>query len=348
MSAAEKNQSTADIVSLDEDTKAADSLWIDALKRLSRNRMAVLGIIIIVASVLVALFADQFAPKAYDTQVLVDNNAAPQWVIDMFPVMTARDVGGYVTVSDEYPLGADELGRDILSRIIHGTRISLAVAFVGPFLALVIGLVMGMISGYFGGMVDNIIMRIVDIFYAFPTLLIIILMMAYFRGSFNEASAEGTLGYTLYLADRAMGGMLFIFIGIALTSWVGLARLTRGEVLSARERDYVLAARSIGARERSIMFRHVLPNILGPLIVAETLTIPIYIRYEAFLSFIGLGVNRPIPSWGSMISDGSRAIASYPHQAIFPAIALFLVMFAFNFLGDGLRDALDPRMRGVN
>jgi len=339
--------SVTDIASLSEERAKSDSLWMDGLKRLARNRMAVLGIVIIIFFVLVAIFADHLAPKSYEVQVLADNNAAPQCVIDMFPVMTSKADGGYVTVSNDYILGADDLGRDILSRIIYGTRISLAVAFVGPILALIIGLVMGLIAGYFGGIVDNIIMRIVDIFYAFPTLLIIILMMAYFRGSFNESSSEGTLGYALYMADRSMGGMLFIFIGIALTSWVGLARLTRGEALSARQREYVIAARSIGSKERGIMFRHVLPNILGPLIVAETLTIPTYIRYEAFLSFIGLGVNRPTPSWGSMISDGSRAIASYPHQAIFPAIALFLIMFAFNFLGDGLRDALDPRMRGV-
>jgi oligopeptide transport system permease protein len=310
--------------------------------------MAVLGLIIILVFILLAIFADTLAPRDYRSQSLVSNNSAPQWIIDMFPVMKSKEDGGYVTESSEYILGADDLGRDILSRIIYGTRISLAVAFIGPIVAMAIGLTMGMMSGFFGGRIDNIIMRVVDIFYAFPTLLLIILMMAYFRGAFNEASQSGTLGYTLYLADRSMGGMLFIFIGIGLTSWVGLARLTRAEVLSAREREYVLAARSLGANRRTIMIRHLLPNILGPLIVAETLTIPVYIRYEAFLSFIGLGVNRPTPSWGSMIADGSKSIASYPYQALFPAIALFLIMFAFNFLGDGLRDALDPRMRGTN
>jgi len=340
--------SVTDIASLSEEKSKSTSLWLDGLRRLTRNRMAVLGVIIIIITILIAVFAEQIAPHSYETQVLADNNAAPQWVIDMFPVMKSKADGGYVTVSNDYILGADDLGRDILSRIIYGTRISLAVAFVGPILALILGVAMGLMAGYFGGLVDNIIMRIVDIFYAFPTLLIIILMMAYFRGSFNESSSQGTLGYSLYLADRSMGGMLFIFIGIGLTSWVGMARLTRGEALSSREREYVVAARSIGAKERGIMIRHVLPNIVGPLIVAETLTIPVYIRYEAFLSFIGLGVNRPTPSWGSMISDGSKAMASYPYQAIFPAIALFLVMFAFNFLGDGLRDALDPRMRGVD
>jgi len=348
MTAIESRQETGKIVSLAEEHRQADNLYVDAIKRLARNRMAVLGVVIILLLILTAIFADYIAPKSYEAQVLTDNNAAPQWVIDTFPIMKSIEDGGYVKVSNEYPLGADDLGRDILSRIIYGSRISLAIAFVGPLVSMLLGLPLGLIAGYFGGRTDNIIMRIVDIFYAFPTLLVIILMMAYFRGAFNEATQAGTLGYTLYLADRALGGMLFIFIGVGLTSWVGLARLTRGEVLSARERDYVLAARSLGATRWSIIFRHVLPNVIGPLIVSETLAIPVYIRYEAFLSFIGLGVNRPTPSWGSMISDGSKAISSYPNQAIFPAIALFLIMFAFNFLGDGLRDALDPRMRGVD
>lgn len=340
--------SNDNIVSLQEEEIQGESLWKDAFRRLARNRMAVIGLVVIILFIIMAIFADVIAPKDYETQILMDNNAAPQWVIDVFPIMTSKADGGYVTVSNDYFLGADDLGRDILSRIIYGTRISLAIAFVGPLISILIGVPLGLLAGYFGGSIDNIIMRIVDVFYAFPTILVIILMMAYFRGAFNEASQSGTLGYTLYLADRSMGGMLFIFIGVGITSWVGLARLTRGEVLSAREREYIIAARSIGARERTIMFQHVMPNVLGPLIVAETLTIPVYIRYEAFLSFIGLGVNRPTPSWGSMISDGSKTIASYPHQAIFPAIALFLIMFAFNFLGDGLRDALDPRMRGVD
>jgi len=348
MTAIESRQETGKIVSLAEEHRQADNLYVDAIKRLARNRMAVLGVVIILLLILTAIFADYIAPKSYEAQVLTDNNAAPQWVIDIFPIMKSIEDGGYVKVSNEYLLGADDLGRDILSRIIYGSRISLAIAFVGPLVSMLLGLPLGLIAGYFGGRTDNIIMRIVDIFYAFPTLLVIILMMAYFRGAFNEATQAGTLGYALYLADRALGGMLFIFIGVGLTSWVGLARLTRGEVLSARERDYVLAARSLGATRWSIIFRHVLPNVIGPLIVSETLAIPVYIRYEAFLSFIGLGVNRPTPSWGSMISDGSKAISSYPNQAIFPAIALFLIMFAFNFLGDGLRDALDPRMRGVD
>jgi oligopeptide transport system permease protein len=147
--------------------------------------------------------------------------------------------------------------------------------------------------------------------------------------------------------DARMGGMLFIFIGIGLTAWETMARLTRGQVLSVRQKEYIEAARTIGASNIRIMFKHILPNIMGPLIVAETLAIPAYIATEAFLSFIGLGVNPPTPSWGSMISDGAQVVRTYPNQTIFPALALAITMFAFNFLGDGLRDALDPRMRGT-
>jgi oligopeptide transport system permease protein len=171
--------------------------------------------------------------------------------------------------------------------------------------------------------------------------------MALFRAGFSDV-APGTFAYAVSALDRAMGGMLFIFIGIGLTSWMSMARLVRGQVLSVREKEYIEAAHSLGARGRSVVLRHILPNILGPVIVAETLTIPTYISYEAFLSFIGLGVNPPTPSWGSMISEGAQRITSYPNQALFPALALFLVMFAFNFLGDGLRDALDPRTRGTD
>jgi oligopeptide transport system permease protein len=221
------------------------------------------------------------------------------------------------------------------------------VAFIGPFTAIVIGLSIGLIAGYSKGWVDNTLMRFVDIMYAFPTLLLVILFMAFFRFS-SDSLQPGTLGYQIGQVDRSSGGLLFVFVGIGITSWMGMARLVRGQVLSVREKEYIEAARSLGTPRRAIVLRHILPNILGPVIVSETLAIPTYISYEAFLSFIGLGVNPPRPSWGGMIAEGARGIASYPNQAIFPAIALFLVMFAFNFLGDGLRDALDPRMRGVD
>ena len=324
-----------------------ESLWLSSVKRLTRNRSAIVGLLIILFFAFIAVAADVVAPYSYREQILTNANSAPQWVIDLFPTMSARDDGGYVKVFEDYSLGADHLGRDMLSRIIYGTRISLLVAFVGPLVALLVGVTLGLVSGYAGGWVDNLIMRFTDIMYAFPTLLLIILLMSFFRSSMGDIE-RGTLAYSLSELDQASGGMLFIFVGIGLTSWMQMARLTRGQVLSVREQEYVTAALSIGAPTTSILWKHVLPNILGPIVVAETLTIPRYISYEAFLSFIGLGVNPPTPSWGAMISEGATAISTYPHQAIFPAVALFLIMFAFNFLGDGLRDALDPRMRGID
>ena len=319
-----------------------EGLWTDAFRRLIRNRGAVLGASIILVLILAYIFADVIAVKPYDVQVPTDNSKVPQWIVSVFPM-----IKGYARISTLYPLGADDLGRDLFSRILYGTRVSLTVAFIGPLISLLIGVAYGSISGYFGGRLDNLMMRFVDVMYAFPALLLIILMMAFFRSSFARAAEPGTFKYMMNAVDTKFGGMLFIFIGIGVTSWEGMARLARGQVLSLREKEFVEAARSIGASNVRIMFRHILPNILGPVIVAETLAIPGYIGYETFLSFIGLGVNPPTPSWGAMIADGARSIRTYPHLAVFPALALATTMFAFNFLGDGLRDALDPRMRGT-
>jgi oligopeptide transport system permease protein len=337
-------------------------LWADAFRRLLKNRAAVVGGVIIILFFLMAIFADTsvitlftgkevqplLAPQSYEKQVLVDNGAVPLWITKVFPSMIPRgEEGGYVTISDKYILGADDVGRDLLSRIIYGSRVSLSVAIVGPFISLLIGVTYGTISGYFGGRVDNLMMRFVDVMYAFPTLLLIILLMAFFRST-TAAPEPGTLRFYLTSIDNAMGGMFFIFVGIGITAWMSMARLTRGQILSLKEKEFIEAAHSIGVRDIRIMFKHILPNIVGPIVVAETLTIPTYIAYEAFLSFIGLGVNRPTPSWGALISDSSRGIRSFPNQVIFPALALAIIMFAFNFLGDGLRDALDPRLRGTD
>jgi oligopeptide transport system permease protein len=339
------NKPAQDIIRLGERAKG-ESLWQTSVKRLLSNRMAVLGLIIVIVLILGAIFADFLAPYRFDKQSLSVANTAPQWVTTVFPSMIpVGQERGYVKVNNDYPLGADRLGRDLFSRILYGSRVSLMVALIGPIVAMSVGVTLGLLSGFLGGWVDNLIMRITDIVYAFPTLLFIILLMAFFRPSTGQLEV-GTFAHTLNRFDAGTGGMFFIFIGIGVTSWTQMARLTRGQVLSIREQEYVVAARAMGVKSGGIMLRHVLPNILGPLIVAETLAIPAYISTEAFLSFIGLGVNPPTPSWGGMISDGAGQLASYPNQAIFPAIALFLTMFAFNFLGDGLRDALDPRMRG--
>lgn len=328
------------LIGVPSEKRKQEGLWRDAFQRLVHNRAAVLGGTIIILLGVMAIFAPWIASKPYDAQILLDQNKVPKWLVAIFPAMEP-----YAKYSDQYPLGADYVGRDLLSRIVYGSRVSLTVALIGPLISLLIGVLYGSISGYFGGRVDNIMMRIVDILYAFPTLLFIILLMAFFRSTISDIQ-PGTLAYSINKLDESLGGMLFIFIGIGLTAWQTTARLTRGQVLSVREKEFVEAAHTIGASNLRIMFRHILPNIIGPLIVSETLAIPGYISTEAFLSFIGLGVNPPTPSWGSMISDGSRAIRTYPNQAIFPALALAITMFAFNFLGDGLRDALDPRLRG--
>jgi oligopeptide transport system permease protein len=335
-------------------------LWADAMRRLLRNRAAVIGGIIIILFFLMAIFADNsvftlftgqeaqplIAPQTYEKQSLMDNNAAPLWMTKVFPSMLPKGVeGGYVQITDKYTLGADDVGRDLLSRIIYGTRVSLSVAIVGPFISLIVGVTFGTIAGYFGGRVDNLMMRFVDVMYAFPTLLLIILLMAFFRST-TSAPEPGTLRFYLTSIDNAMGGMFFIFVGIGITAWMSMARITRGQILSLKEKEFIEAAHALGVRDIRIMLKHILPNIVGPIVVAETLAIPNYIAYEAFLSFIGLGVNRPTPSWGALIADAARGIRTYPNQVIFPALALAIIMFAFNFLGDGLRDALDPRLRG--
>jgi oligopeptide transport system permease protein len=324
--------------------KRPRSPFADTLYRLSRNRAAVIGGVIVALNILIAIFAPQIAPQKYDAATLTSSNASPTWLTKVFTNMKPRSEGGYVKINDHYLLGADKLGRDLLSRIIYGSQISLSVALIGPVISIAIGLLVGLIAGYKGGQVDNLLMRFVDIMYAFPTMLLIILLMAFFRAGISEDSAPLLLA--LNKLDKSMGGLLFIFIGIGVTAWMGSARLVRGQVLVVREQEYVNASRALGGSSGHTILTHILPNILGPLIITQTLSIPSYISYEAFLSFIGLGINPPTPSWGSMISEGAQAIQTYPNQALFPALALFLLIFAFNFFGDGLRDALDPTMRG--
>jgi oligopeptide transport system permease protein len=327
------------------------NLWLDAWHRLIRNRAALLGGILIVLLLTIMVLAPMLAPYGYAAGDSNEAYTVPSWLIKLLP----GNVGAYAKVSDKFLFGSDYLGRDLLSRLIYGTRVSLPVGFMGAFTALIIGLVYGCISGYYGGRVDNIMMRIVDIMYAFPTMLLIILLMAFFKSTFADVR-PGTIAYTFnsvnHVVDRILGlqggGMLFIFMGIGITAWMGMARLARGQILSLKEKEFVEAAHMIGAGDIRIIIRHIFPNIIGPCIVSETLAIPAYINTEVFLSFIGLGVDPPTPSWGAMISDGAQSIRSYPHMVIFPALALAITMFAFNFMGDGLRDALDPKMKGTS
>lgn len=282
---------------------APRSLWSDAWRRLRRNKAALLGLTTIIALVLVALFANLLAPYPYDQQHM---DAVFQ------PVGTPG-----------YPLGTDQLGRDLLSRLIYGARISLGVAFLAQLLVLLIGVPIGVIAGAGSRTVDNLLMRFTDIMYAFPDLLFVIIILS-------------VLGRNL----------LFVPIAIGIVNWTTMARLVRGQILSLKEQDYVLAARALGVPQPRIITRHLLPNTLTPVIVAVTLGVPQYILLEATLSFIGIGAPPPVPSWGLMINDGFNSIFSFPYLVVLPGIAIAITMLSFTFLGDGLRDALDPRAKG--
>lgn len=300
------------------------SLWKDALRRLSRNGAAMIGGVIVFALLIIAVGANWIAPYHYTEGSVIDNYRPP---------------------NADHLMGCDFMGRDILSRLIFGTRVSISAALVGAFTSFFIGVSYGLISGFAGGKIDNAMMRFVDIMWGFPTLILIILLMVFFKSTFSTIE-PGTFRGALSALDSRMGGMFFIFIGIGITSWLGMARLVRGMTLSVREKEYIEATRAIGTPKLRILFRHVFPNVLGPAIVAQALMIPGFILYEAFLSFIGLGVNPPMPSWGMMLSEGYVAMRSAPHLVLFPAIAISVTLFAFNFLGDGVRDAFDPKQVG--
>ncbi|WP_442404494.1 ABC transporter permease [Lucifera butyrica] len=218
--------------------------------------------------------------------------------------------------------GTDNLGRDLFIRVLYGARISLSIGIVASLINLTIGVLYGGIAGFFGGRVDKIMMNIVDVLYGIPVLLYVILLMVLLKP-----------------------GLSNIFIALGIAYWLRMARIVRGQILSLKEQEYVLAARTIGAGKWRILFRHLLPNSMGPIIITMTLAIPEAIFTEAFLSFIGLGVSAPMASWGVLASEGVTSLRSYPFQLFFPALAISITMLAFNFLGDGLRDALDPRMR---
>ena len=310
----------------------------DAFRQLLKHRAAVVGGIFVLIMIIFAIFADNSIialPFGMEVRPLI---ALQHYAKTSF---RSRDLP---PGTPGYPLGTDYLGRDLWSRTVYGTRVSLSVAFVAATVSLVIGLTYGVISGFARPSIDNLMMRFVDFLYGFPLLIFIILLQAYFK-AVSRAGATGFMGFLTQI-DRAMGGLFFVFVALGMLNWIGMARLARGQTLSVKQKEYIEAARALGASNLRIVFRHILPNIIGPCIVAETLAIPGYILTEAFLSFIGLGVTPPTPSWGLMISDTYQAIRVYPWECLIPGAALTLTTLAFNFLGDGLRDALDPRLRG--
>ena len=286
------------IVDLDS-VESGTSLWEDAWNRLQKNKLAMFGLCVVSSMILIALLTPWIAPYSYFEQDLDLGATAP---------------------SAAHWLGTDTLGRDLLTRIMYGSRISLMVGFLATAVALTIGVLWGTVSGFFGGRVDAFMMRTVDILYALPFTIFIILLMVVFGRN-----------------------ILLLFMAIGAVEWLTMARIVRGQVLSIRQQEYIDAAITMGLPKPQIMLRHVVPNALGTIIIYATLTIPNVILLESFLSFLGLGVQPPQSSWGSLISYGVETMEEYPWLLFFPALVLSLTLFSLNFLGDGLRDALDPK-----
>jgi oligopeptide transport system permease protein len=280
------------------------SLWTDAWRRLRRNRLALLAAIYLVGLAVAAGVAFIWTPYSYSHQ-----GVGPTY-------------GG---ISSSSILGLDNEGRDILSRLMKGAQVSLAVGIGSQAIVLSVGIVVGLVSGFFRGWFDAVISFLINVFYGIPDILVALILVEVVAGGRPQ--------------------LIFIIVAIASTRWMDMARLVRGQTLSLREREFVEAARASGARPMKMLFGHILPNALGPVIVQATIGIPAAILFEATLSFLGLGVQPPTPSWGSMASDGVRSLRLAPHIVLAPAIALSITLMAFNFLGDGLRDALDPRQK---
>ena len=298
-----------------------------ALTQLRRNPVAMVSLAYLLLLLTAAILAPAIAPYPYAQADFAAITRPPVWIEGADP---------------RYLLGTDQLGRDIVSRLLHGARVSLTVAFVAQGIILLIGVPIGLASGYLGGRFDLIVQRIIDILYAFPSLLFVIVIMTFVQANLRVAS--GPLAEVLIAGNRATGGLLGVFIALGLVFWLTVARLVRAEVMRVKTQEYVEGARSLGAGDRHVILRHVLPNVLPPIIVATTLGLPSAIMIEAGLSFLGLGVAPPTPSWGSMIADAVPSLRAAPHMILAPGIALSLTLLAFNFLGDALRDALDPRM----
>ncbi len=304
-------------------TRKSASLWGDAFRRLLKNRLAVLGGIIVGFLLLVAIFGPMITPFDYRAQDLA---GLAQFAADRHT--TSQPIPPFVT---GHFLGTDNLGRDLLSRLMDGARISMTVALVVQVVVIFIGVPVGAAAAWFGGRVDTLLMRFTDIIYAFPDLLFIILLSVALRETF---------------VGRALDGLFVVFFAIGLTAWVGMARLVRGQLLSLKETEFVEAAQAIGVSDFKIITRHLLPNASGPMIVAITLGIPGAILAEATLAFIGIGAQEPRASWGSLVAQGQAYLRSEPHLVIFPALAVAIALISFTFLGDGLRDALDPKLKG--
>ncbi len=321
--------------------RESSTFFKDGVKRLYKNKVAFVSFIVIVLITLSSIILPAFWPYSYESQLGVQpgrpvdasyNNLKP--LEYGRTEQTQREAGEKVF---PHLFGTDAAGRDYFIRVIYGTRVSLAVGFFASIIVLIIGTLIGSISGYFGGKVDLIIMRLVDIIYSLPDMLMVILLSAVFKITLTPV-IEGT-------ALESIGAnIISLFIVFALLYWVSMSRLIRGQILSLREQEYVLSAKATGAKGRWIIIRHLIPNCISVVIISAALQIPSAIFTESYLSFLGLGVNAPMPSLGSLASEALNGLSSYPYRLVIPAIVISLIVLSLNLFGDGLRDAFDPKL----
>lgn len=306
------------------------TFWKDSWMRLKANKGALIGLIIIVLIILLALFGPLMNSYGFDDQNLNKANLPPKVpVLEDVPFlgMSGVDIRGndrYLEngVEEYYWFGTDDLGRDLWTRVWQGTRVSLYIAFLAATLDLVIGVAYGSLSAYYGGKVDNVMQRIIEIIMGVPNLIVVILLILVMKP-----------------------GILTITLAMVITGWVNMARIIRGQVLKLKGQEFILASKTLGAKDRRLIWKHLIPNSLGPIIITTMFTIPTAIFTEAFLSFIGLGLQPPIASLGTIVNDGFKLLKIYPHTLLFSSVIISLIMISFNLLGDGLRDSLDPKMR---
>ncbi|MBQ2760083.1 MAG: ABC transporter permease [Clostridia bacterium] len=324
--------------------RPSSTFFRDGVKRFIKNKVALVSLIVIVIVVLSCIIIPMFLPYSYDQMLGVQlgkpvdpsyNNLAP---FEFGTTEQAKIDAG----EDVFPhiFGTDAQGRDYFARILYGTRISLAVGFFASIIVLLIGMTVGSISGYFGGKVDLVIMRIVDIIYSLPDMLLIILLASALKQTNLDEIIRGTI------LERIGANIISLFIVFGVLYWVSMSRLIRGQILSLREQEYVLASQAAGAKGKWIIFKHLMPNCISVVIISTALQIPSAIFTESYLSFLGLGVNAPMPSLGSLASDALNGINSYPLRLVIPAVVISLIVLSLNLLGDGLRDAFDPKLNG--
>lgn len=308
------------------------SFMKDAMRRLARNKMAMACLLILIVITLIAIIVPMVYPYTYTQQDVTAKYLSPFEYSKKEQAKIARG-------EDVFPhiMGTDNLGRDYCIRVIYGTRISLMVGFISALIVVIIGILYGSISGYFGGRVDIIMMRIVDIIYSLPDVLIVILLSVAIKDVISTSKNE--------LIVKLGAGMISIFIVFGLLYWVGMARQVRGQILSIKEQEYVMASRAMGASPAHIIIKHMIPNCVSVIIITAAMQIPSAIFTESFLSFVGMGVSMPMPSLGSLASDARSGLVSYPYMLLFPAAMIFLIVLSFNLLGNGLRDAFDPKLR---